>query len=288
MTQKIAIYAPDSKMPNYAIMKVSAYHKEQGDTVEWYTDLWAHTFDKVYCSKIFNYTPMPNMLNDNCVYGGTGYDIKKQLPQEIEDCDLDYSIYPNCDYSLMMFSRGCIRKCPFCIVSEKEGVIRPIDSVSLNPKGKRIEILDNNFFANPNWEKAVKALFVWNQPVNFHGIDARILTEKQTKVLDELRHFKHIHIAWDNPKEDLLPKLKKIIQWINPKKLMCYVLIGYWSTKEEDMYRIVKLRELDIDPFVMPYNKSDPYQKRIARWVNHKAIFESVKWEDYDPIKAKE
>ena len=72
-----------------------------------------------------------------------------------------------------------------------------------------------------------------------------------------------------------------MIKHVKPYKIMCYVLIGYWSTPEQDLYRIEKLRELKIDPFVMPYNKSDPYQKRFARWVNHKAIFKTVKWIDY-------
>jgi hypothetical protein len=59
------------------------------------------------------------------------------------------------------------------------------------------------------------------------------------------------------------------------------VLIGYDTSPEEDLYRVEMLREMKIDPFVMPYDKSDPYQKNFSRWVNHKAIFKSVKWEDY-------
>jgi len=79
-----------------------------------------------------------------------------------------------------------------------------------------------------------------------------------------------------------VPKLKEIIKIIKPYKLMCYVLIGYWDgTESEDLRRVETLRDLGIDPFVMPYDKSDLYQRAFARWVNRKAIFKKVKWQDY-------
>ena len=84
------------------------------------------------------------------VRGGTGYDIAGRLPETVEDSRMmDYSIYPEYPFSLQFFSRGCIRKCPFCLVREKEGYIQAVEPVELNPEGKWIEVLDNNFFANP-------------------------------------------------------------------------------------------------------------------------------------------
>ena len=106
--------------------------------------------------------------------------------------------------------------------------------------------------------------------------------KEQVEALNSLKHEKLIKCAWDNPKEDLSVFFKKAIDYgLKPYKLMCFVLIGYWSSPEEDLYRVETLRKLKIDPFVMPYNKKDRYQKDFARWVNHKAIFKSVKWEDY-------
>lgn len=154
--------------------------------------------------------------------------------------------------------------------------------MDLNPNGKHIEVLDNNLFANPEWKSAAEELINLKQPVNFHGIDAKIMTEEHAYYLNKkIKRYKQIHIAWDNPKEELLPRLQDIRKHIKPYKLMCFVLIGYLSTPEEDLYRIEKLRELKIDPFVMPYDKSHKYQRKFARWVNHKAIFKSVKWEDH-------
>lgn len=278
---EVCLIDVDSKMPNLALMKISAWHKSIGDDVKWFDPL----FDKpdiVYASKVFNFTPDFNyQINCEFIKGGTGYDIKKKLPHEIELADPDYSIYPNCDFSIQFFSRGCIRKCPFCLVPGKEGNIHTVNPVKLNTKGNRIEVLDNNFFANPEWELSIDLIRQWDQPVNLHGVDVRILTKEHADALNSIKHYKQIHIAWDNPKQDLLSKLKEVTGWIKPYKLMCYVLIGFDSTPEEDFYRVMKIKEFGIDPFVMPFDKSNKYQNRFARWCNHKAVFNSVKWKDY-------
>jgi hypothetical protein len=265
--------------PNIALMKIATFHKS--DNVEM---ALIENYDKVYCSKIFNYSEDINssLINSKeWIKGGTGYDIKSKLPTEIENCQLDYSIYPMYDFSVQLFSRGCIRKCPFCVVPEKEGYIKAVDPLNLNPRGKHIEVLDNNFFANPEWRKSIDYLLEVNQPVNLHGVDIRIMTEEHGYYLNKLNHMKQIHIAWDFPEMDLTPKLKEVVKYIKPYKLMCYVLIGYNSTPEQDLFRVETLRGFGIDPFVMPYNKFNKYQKRFARWVNHKAIFKSVEYKEY-------
>ncbi|OJV17952.1 MAG: hypothetical protein BGO30_08390 [Bacteroidetes bacterium 41-46] len=267
--------------PNIALMKISSFHKYRKDIVEMAT---IGDYDICYVSKLFNFSEDPNssLISYKHLYkGGTGYDIKSKLPIRIENCQPDYSIYPLYKFSLQFFSRGCIRSCPFCVVREKEGYITPAKPMNLNPQGKYIEVLDNNFFANPEWKSAISYLLEANQPVNFHGVDVRIMDEEQAYHLNLLKHRKQIHIAWDFPEMDLLPKLNEVIKYIKPYKLMCYVLIGFNSSPEQDLYRVTKLNELGISPFVMPFNKSDKYQKRFARWVNHKAVFKSVKWENY-------
>ena len=148
--------------------------------------------------------------------------------------------------------------------------------------------MDNNFFVNSKWREAIKQLIKWNQPVDFQsGIDVRIFNKEQGKALQKLKLFKQLHIAWDNPKDNLKDKIELLKKYIKPYKIMCYVLIGYDSSKEEDLQRIEELRKIKIDPFVMPFNKFDRYQKDLARWVNHKAIFKSVEWKDYKKIIKK-
>lgn len=268
--------------PNIALMKIASYHKSIGDNVEMAT---IGNYEKLYISKLFDFSELNlNTLitTKETIIGGSGYDLSIHLPNEIEVCEPDYSIYPMYDFSLQFYSRGCIRNCSFCIVRQKEGYIRSVKPMKLNPNGKRIEVLDNNFFANPEWKFAVEDLLSTKQTVNLHGVDVRIMNEEQAYWLNKLKHHKQIHIAWDFPNLDLTPKIKEMTRYIKPYKIMCYVLIGYNSTPEQDLYRIEKLRELKIDPFVMPYDKSDPYQKRFARWVNHKAIFKTVKWSEYN------
>lgn len=277
---KIGLLNLEPQINNTALMKISGYHKKQGDTVEMYIDFFRNHYDKIYCSSLFDFTPK-HQVPENAICGGTGFDIKKKLPKDIDDCDLDYSIFPDCKSSYVWFSRGCIRNCPFCIVRKKEGYIYSVDPTNINPRGTVIEIMDNNFFANPEWKNSEKYLDKWQQSINFNsGIDVRIFEPEQALFINKYK-IKRVHTAWDDPKIDLIPKFKEIIKHIKPYKIMAYVLIGFDSTPEEDLMRVTKLWELKIDPFVMPYNKKDKYQKRFARWVNHKAVFKTVKWEEY-------
>lgn len=280
--------------PNFALMKISAYHKAQGDIVEWADPLFGGSYDKVYMSKIFTFSPdYPYEFDCEVVKGGTGYDIMSRLPIEIEASPaMDYTIYPDCEYSLQFFSRGCIRKCPFCLVKEKEGYIHPVQPVELNPNGKWIEVLDNNFFANPDWKKSIEYLLNAGQQVKLHGVDIRIMTEEQAYWLNRLRLKGNIHIAWDLPALDLTQKLQEVTKYIKAHKLTCYVLVGYNSTIEQDMFRIATLRRFGISPFVQPYrdyeNKRKPsqYEKDLARWANNKFLYKSCKFDDYEPRKG--
>jgi len=281
---KIGLLNLEPQINNTALMKISGYHKKQGDTVEMYIDFFRNQYDKIYCSSLFDFTPK-HQVPENAICGGTGFDIKKKLPKDIENSDLDYSIYPDCDKSYIWFSRGCIRNCPFCIVRQKEGYIKQVKPSNLNSNGKVIHIMDNNFFANPNWEDAEKYLDKWNQKVVFDsGVDVRIFEPDHAKFIK--KYIKRpagysIHTAWDNPKENLIPKFKELINHIPPYMLMAYVLIGYWSTEEEDLMRVNELLKLKIDPFIMPYNKFDHYQSKLARYVNKKEILKSCSWEEY-------
>lgn len=282
------------RFPNFALMRMSAYHKSHGDNVEWAVP--AKTYDIVAASKIFTFSPdfdYSGINTHKMIKGGTGYDIDSRLPKEIEESTaMDYSLYPQYQFSIQFFSRGCIRHCPFCLVREKEGYITPVTPVNLNPLGKHIEVLDNNFFANPAWHDAIEYLLSAKQKVNLHGVDVRIMDEEQAYWLNRLPLYKSIHIAWDFPQLDLTEKLREVIRYIKPYKLMCYVLVGFNSTIEEDMYRIERLRELKIKPFVMPYrdfgNNHAPtqYEKDLAQYVNKPMIFKSCTFAEFSPRKG--
>lgn len=284
---KIRLLQLDGKFPNIALMKISTYYKLKGYDVDWYEPVFDQfDTDKLYVSKIFDFTPEYNYYPCETTTliekGGTGFDIYKTLPYEIDVItELDYSLYPNCEYSVQFYSRGCPKNCAFCVVPDKEGGIISTEPFKLNPNGKWIEVLDNNFFAAPRWEKAAELIIKANQPVNFHGVQLETITKEVAEFINKIKLHKTVKIAWDDPNERPQDKLREITQWIKPYKLMCYVLIGFNSTPEEDLYRVEELRKLKIDPFVMPFDKTKEYQKKFARWVNHKAIYRKVKWSDY-------
>ena len=289
---KIGIIDVDGhNFPNLALMKIAGWHKSKGDDVD--RAFHFDHYDRIYKAKVFTFTPDDDTAidADEIVKGGTGYDIASRLPDEIDAWTKpDYSIY-GFPFSIQFYSRGCIRHCPFCLVHDKEGDIRPVTPMELNPVGKWIEILDNNFLANPEWRDAIKHLKKQNQPVNFHGVDIRIMDAEQAEAVKGLRLKRNIHIAWDIPNIDLKDKLKEITKIIPAYKLSCYVLVGFNSTPEQDLYRVRTLKSLGITPFVQPFrdyeNKTQPsqYAKDFARWANRVWSLKSCDFLDYMPRK---
>ena len=275
----IGLYNLEPNIVNSAMMQVSQYYKEGGAEVYEYHPLF--DYDKIYAFSLFDFTDK-SFVTDEMICGGTGFDIKSRLPREIEECEYDWSLYPDCDFSIIWFSRGCFRKCPFCVVNRKEGNIHPVEPKNLNPNGKYIKVMDNNFFANPEWRNSIRQLRRWNQPVDLQGFDIRIFDEEQAEALSTLKFHKSFKFAWDNPRDNIDDKIELLLDYVKPYKLQCYVLIGYWSSPEEDYRRVMHLwDEYKIYPFVMPYDKFDRYQKNFARWCNNKYVFKSTNWEEY-------
>ena len=177
-------------------------------------------------------------------------------------------------------------------MNQKEGKIHAVEPMELNPKGKWIEVLDNNFFANSEWRFAVDDLKKHKQPVKFHGVDVRIMTEEMAYALNSLKLKNGVHIAWDLPQIDLRPQLKEMLKWIKPERIVCYVLVGFNSTIEQDLLRLRTLKDLGVYPFVQPYrdyeNKRKPsqYEKDIARWANRAWLFKAFDFEDFEPRKG--
>jgi len=290
--------------PNLALMRISSYHKAQGDSVEWWLGDLFH-YDVVYKSKIFSdaYSKdIPDPINaDKVVKGGTGYAITLQsgkevydheqdltLPDEIEKIRPDYSIYPEYDFAIAMTTRGCPRGCPFCVVGKKEGRCshKVADVSDFYDGQKLIEILDPNITACKDrfdlYEQYMetKATLSFNQ-----GLDIRLLTEKDIDYLNKMK-TKSIHFAWDNPRDNLAPKFEMFSKAYTKSKehIQVFCLTNYHSTLEEDLYRIYTLKDLGFYPYVMVYDKPHAPQevKRLQRWVNNKIIFKTCeKFEEY-------
>jgi hypothetical protein len=279
--------------PNLALMKVSAYHKALGDTVEWWNGL--KHYDRVYQSKVFDATYTPDnefcIQADEVIKGGTGYDLENKLPNEIEHTFPDYSLYGITNTAYGFLTRGCPRGCPFCIVANKEGrkSIKVADLSEWWNGQKEIKLLDPNTLACREHMDLLKQLANSGAWVDFtQGIDARMLTEKNILALNAVK-TKMIHFAWDLMRESDsvlrgLTLYKKHGTIKDERKLRVYVLTNYNTTQEENLYRIYHLRELGFDPYVMVYDKPNAPKeiKRLQRWVNNKFIWRSCeRFEDY-------
>lgn len=285
--------------PNLPLMKISAWHKAQGDSVEWYEPMFSGHMDKVYMSKVFTFTPDYQYYIDADVVekGGTGYfypDGGKPLPEEVEHIYPDYSLYPELtkDTAYGFLTRGCPRGCDFCIVAEKEGKcsVKVADLLEFWRGQRNIVLLDPNMFACKDWKELSQQLIDSKAWVDFsQGCDIRIMTEEKAEYIKRMK-IKQIHFAWDRyeDKDMIVPKFKafkEITQW-DKRKLAVYVLTNFNTTLEQDLERIYTLRDLGYWPYVMIYEKEKLPPKhtlrRLQRWVNMRAVFEKIpKFEDY-------
>lgn len=288
----IGLAQVDGKWPNLALMKLAAWHKRRSDTVRWYAPVWREEYDLVYASKVFTDTEDDLYLPPSAVRGGSGYDLAVKLPAEIEAMCPDYSIYPRTDFALGFTTRGCVRRCPFCVVPQKEGSLQIVGDIYSFWTGQpKVVLLDNNLTAAPfsHFEKVVDQLARERLLVDFsQGLDIRLLTREHVELLTKVRLWKFLRFAWDNPQDEEAVRrgITLLRRHFHPSKLMFYVLVGFNTTPEEDLYRVETLRGLGVNPFVMPFNREDCYQRDFARWVNHKAIFKSVPWNKYRKASA--
>ena len=289
---KIGLLDVDSKIPNLALMKISQYHKMQGDTVEHYLPLARNLYHKVYASKIFDFSDGSD-IQPEMIVGGSGSDLKTNLPNEIDEMIPDYSLY-NYPHNIGFAMRGCRFKCGFCVVPKKEGrpkSVNTIEKLWTQRTSDFLVLLDNDFFGNPEWSDRIAEIKELGLTVNFsQGLNIRIISQKQAEALASVkfsninRTKKQVTFAWDQMKDEKVIKrgFQRVIDaGIKPYQMQFYVLIGFNTTPEEDMHRVMMLKNWGCDPYAMPFDKTDPYQQKFVRWVNHRAIFKSCTFKEY-------
>lgn len=293
--------------PNIPLMKISAWHKAQGDHVEWYWPLMSGHMDRVYLSKVFSFTPdFSEVIDaDEVIKGGSGYAIRTEngvevydksmdtnLPPEIEHIYPDYSLYPeltkNTAYGFL--TRGCPRACDFCRVAAKEGrcSVKVADLAEFWMGQEKIVLCDPNILACRDWEDLLDQLIASRAVVDFtQGIDVRLATPEKIAMLNQIR-IKRLHLAWDRPEEDLEPHFRRFSELYcrkSPAVKVVYVLVNFNSTLDQDFHRIYTLRRLGYDPYIMIYNKKQaaPIYRQMARWVNCRMVWRKCpRFEDYD------
>ena len=266
--------------PNLALMKLTTYHKQRGDEVEWAFPLLP--YDRVYMAKVFTFTQddITAYQTDDIVRGGTGYDLQGKLPADVENCYPDYSIYGITDTAYGYLTRGCPRGCRFCIVAEKEGKqSKKVANLENFWRGQKyIKLLDPNFLACPDWKELMQELIDSKAWIDFtQGLDIRLMTAEKADMIRQCK-VKMLHFAWDNPDDELtFEKLKEYRKAFSlpDEKCKVYVLTNFNSTHEQDLERVYRLRDIGYDPFVMVYEKwnAPKETRRLQRWCNNKVIF---------------
>lgn len=271
---RIGLFDVDGKLPNLALMKISAKHKQQDDQVEMYSPLFHHFYDKIYASKIFTRShPNDKYLRKNMLVGGSGINLKMTLSAEVEHIYPDYSLY-EIDYAIGFITRGCIRKCKFCIVPEKEGKIyKNADLTEFCKDQRKVMLWDNNILAYPDHLTELKKLRDSGKRIDFNqGLDIRLITKENAKIIKEIPRWQgqRYRFALDHPA--LIPIVDKKLEILcaagfTMSSLNWYVLIGFDTTPKEDMQRVNFLKEQHCNIYIMPY-KSTPYIRKFKRWVN--------------------
>jgi hypothetical protein len=298
---KIGLIDVDShNFPNIALMKLSAWHKKQGDTVEWYDPMFSEEMDIVYVSKVFSFSSdyMYPIRAKKVITGGSGYCIENingkehynkskdsALPYEVEHIYPDYSLYPELtkDTAYGYLTRGCPRQCSFCHTSIKDGTIshKVADLSEFWQGQKEIILLDQNILACKDWRELLQQLIDSKATVEFNGgLDIRLMSEEKARYITQIKQ-KLVHFAWDryDDKNKILPKFEmfKKISGFNERKMIVYTIVNYDTTIEQDLERIYTLRELGYWAYVMIYNKESlpkgHIYKKLQRWCNNRFIF---------------
>ena len=286
---KIALHdADNTKFPNLALMKLSAWHKSTGNETSIYESLLHSTYDLVYSSKVFTFTNTEKPFG-TVVYGGTGYKSPMTLPDECEHIMPDYDLY-ECKQSYGFLTRGCIRNCEWCLVPKKEGKIRANADIDEFLAHKECILLDNNILACDHGIEQLEKIAHLGIKIDINqGIDARLIDDGIAKRLAKCKWLHPIRLACDTKYQMKdIQKAVTLLRWNNatPRAYFVYMLVR--DDIEDAIERVKFLKGLDLTPYASVYRdyenkiKKTKEQEQFQRFVNRRWIFKSCTWEDYD------
>ncbi len=324
------------RFPNLACEKISGYWKAQNADVHLLLDYnWDDSYDQIYISKVFTDTPAPEWLKETekVHIGGTGFFFDKapNLPDEIEHHMPDYHLYDEwieqqgviakqaaeknnlpfrenlyrnqfkeyTDYSIGFLTRGCFRKCKFCVNQKYDHVFQHSPLTEFYDESrKRICLLDDNFLGCPMWKSMFEELIATQHPFKFkQGLDERLLTDEKCRYLFSTNYDGDYTFAFDNISDyDLIhSKLKLIRKYSKVRTIKFYVLCAFEGTDEIDIANAFKRIELLMRyqclPYLMRYqNKNETPWKTsefsgmyisMARWCNQPSIFKKMSFRQF-------
>lgn len=304
------------RFPNLACMKISGYYKEQGHHVALllsYDEI--ENYDKIFISKVFTDTSVPEGVTDLSwvEYGGTGFFFDKapNLPDEIEHHFPDYHLYDDfvnskieagaprsefkefLDYSIGFVTRGCFRKCGFCVNKKYDRVFQHSPLTEFyDPSRPKICLLDDNFFGYPKWKEIITELQETGKPFKFkQGLDERLLTDEKCELLCQAKYDGAITFAFDNIEDyRMIEKKLQLLRRYTNSQFVFYVLVGYASQDVQDIVdafrRIELLMQYKCLPYIMRFEKytESPYRGlyvNLARWCNQPSFFKKMSFRQF-------
>lgn len=294
----IGLIAVDSDFPNLALMKISSYHKHNGDNIEWYNPF--NEYDIVYMSKIFSFTPNYGQWITNARHiekGGTGYDLHSTLPEDMEYVTPDYSIYPSIDHKTAygFITRGCPNKCKWCVVPRKEGGIKPymdVDDIAINGRSNLI-LMDNNVLACDYGLQQIEKIIKKRYRVDFNqALDARLVTDEIAKLLAQVKWINVIRFGCDTPKQ--IEECENAMQMIDsyrkvPANYLMYTMItdnfneslnrlSHWRNNKRVRVAAQPFRDINNPSQIIPQ-----WQKDMARWAMRRELYTTCEFKDFEP-----
>jgi|TARA_Y100000310_G_scaffold321433_1_gene379051 hypothetical protein len=282
---KVLLLNIDSKLPNIALKKIEMFHKLQGDEVVWDMPMMLGVADKTYASCIFarNYDVVANYkgLYPALNVGGTGYDLTVKLPPEID------AMKPKINYGFT--TRGCVRRCAFCVVPKAEGNIRVVGDIYdvWDGHAKSIVLYDNNILALPkHFTKICNQLVKEDIAVDFNqGMDIRLVTPEICELFNKLKFTDGLRFSFDHPslEKAIRAKVKLLRKFYKRKYILFYILVGYDTTFEEDIHRLQVIKELGCRAYIMRHENT-PREKRyirMAQWANQFWTFGKFDFETF-------
>lgn len=303
------------KLPNLAIMKLSAHHKALGHTVL-LNDFGPADVDHVFCSVVFSKDRKRaaelKQVFPSIEFGGSGWSLETKLPANIERLKPDYDLYTSdriyralqgrkatrmekaeriANAGIGYTTRGCpSHGCKFCIVPKKEGDQHQVADLAdlVNPRSNIITLLDNNLTSDELGLLKLRQAREMGLVLNItQGVDIRYMSDEMAHELSRQKLWSNLHFAWDQPRHEteIMRGIDLLSRHIKTYLQTCFVLVGFDSDFSEDMMRVRKLHERGVRPYVMRFNWNQRNDKRLdhfARWVNQH-FYKRMSFDDYKP-----
>lgn len=293
----------DSTIPNIALMSISSRIKRRGDRVDFIRlgisyypnrrkkgvhSLDVTEYDRAFCSVVFGRTFDSLDIVGRVKYGGTGFDLMVKIPLRLMTTDLDYSLYPDNSISYGFITRGCVRRCKFCVVPQKEGYIHLENEPASIIKHNKVKFLDNNILAYADHKRVLRDLIDIGVKCEFNqGLDIRLLDRSNSYLLSQLNYLNEYTFAFDSWKMYKLIEGKlALLSWAWGWRLRFFVYVHPRMPLLDTINRIEFLRKRHCLPYIMRdiacwESSYRNFYTDLASWCNQPGIFKGHTFEEF-------